>query len=165
MRVLSVKFGAVVAPDERHVHDVPTATLGGVAMFGAFLLAMFVAWRLDAFHLVFTSSSEPLGVVLGATIIFTVGLLDDLYESYAPAKASGIVLAGGVVSLLGVTMFFFRIPLLRAGRAVTRPRSARHCAVGRGDAPTRSTSSTASTGWLRAPSRSAGAFFLYAQRF
>jgi hypothetical protein len=32
--------------------------LGGVAMFGAFLLAMFVAWRLDAFHLVFTSSSE-----------------------------------------------------------------------------------------------------------
>ena len=71
---------------------------------------MFVAWRLDAFHLVFTSSSEPLGVVLGAAIIFTVGLLDDLYEWSAPAKASGIVLAGGVMSLLGITMFYFRIP-------------------------------------------------------
>jgi UDP-GlcNAc:undecaprenyl-phosphate GlcNAc-1-phosphate transferase len=71
---------------------------------------MFVAWRLDAFHLVFTSSSEPLGVVLGAAIIFTVGLLDDLYEWSAPAKVSGIVLAGGVMSLLGITMFYFRIP-------------------------------------------------------
>jgi UDP-GlcNAc:undecaprenyl-phosphate GlcNAc-1-phosphate transferase len=110
VRVLSLKFGAVVSPDERRVHDVPTPTLGGVAMFGAFLLAMFVAWRLDAFHLVFTSSSEPLGVVLGAAIIFTVGLLDDLFEWSAPAKASGIVLAGGVMSLLGITMFYFRIP-------------------------------------------------------
>ena len=72
---------------------------------------MFVAWRLDAFHLVFTSSSEPLGVVLGAAIIFTVGLLDDLCEwSRRPRRSSGIVLAGGVMSLLGVTMFYFRIP-------------------------------------------------------
>ncbi len=79
-------------------------------MFAAFLLAMLVAWRLDAFRLVFTSSSEPLGVVLGAAIIFTVGLLDDLYEWSAPAKVSGMVLAGGVMSLLGITMFYFRIP-------------------------------------------------------
>jgi UDP-GlcNAc:undecaprenyl-phosphate GlcNAc-1-phosphate transferase len=37
-------------------------------------------------------------------------LLDDLYEWSAPAKVSGMVLAGGVMSLLGITMFYFRIP-------------------------------------------------------
>ena len=81
VRVLSIKFGAVVAPDERRVHDVPTPTLGGVAMFGGFLLAMFVGLAARrASTCVFTSSSEPLGVVLGAAIIFAVGLLDDLCE-------------------------------------------------------------------------------------
>ena len=38
------------------------------------------------------------------------GLLDDLRELSAPAKVAGMVLAGGVLSLLGVTMFYFRVP-------------------------------------------------------
>ncbi|HEV3363780.1 MAG TPA: MraY family glycosyltransferase, partial [Acidimicrobiia bacterium] len=39
-----------------------------------------------------------------------VGTLDDLREVSAPAKVAGQVLAGSVLALAGVTMFFFRIP-------------------------------------------------------
>jgi len=110
VRRLAVRVGAVVAPGERRVHVLPMPTLGGVAMYAAFLLAMAVAWRLDHFDAAFAGSSEPLGVVLAATVIFGVGVLDDLREVSAPAKMAGQVFAGSVLYLFGVTMFFFRVP-------------------------------------------------------
>jgi UDP-GlcNAc:undecaprenyl-phosphate GlcNAc-1-phosphate transferase len=119
VRALSIRIGAVVAPDARRVHDTPTPTLGGVAMFAGLLAALGVAWRLDAFSPVFDGSSEPLGVVLGASIMFAVGVLDDLREWSAPAKVSGMVLSASVLYLLGVTMFYFRVPF--AGLVVLGP--------------------------------------------
>ena len=110
VRLLAVRFGAVVAPDERRVHTRPTATLGGLAMFLGFLAAMATASRLEQFEPVFSGTSEPIGILLGATVIFAVGMIDDLREVSAPAKVAGMVLAGGILSLLGVTMLYFRIP-------------------------------------------------------
>jgi UDP-GlcNAc:undecaprenyl-phosphate GlcNAc-1-phosphate transferase len=110
VRRLALRIGAVVVPEERRVHKVPTPTLGGAAMFLAFLAAMVVASRLSGFENVFRGSSEPLAVAISAAVIFAVGMLDDVREVSAPAKVAGMVLAGGVLSLLGVTMFFFRIP-------------------------------------------------------
>jgi UDP-GlcNAc:undecaprenyl-phosphate GlcNAc-1-phosphate transferase len=111
-RKVAVRLHMVVKPDERRVHKVPTPTGGGGAMFLAFLLAMGVASQLGQFKDVFEGSSAPIAVVVAATIIFGVGLGDDAREISAPAKLSGQVLAGSVLALLGVAMFFFRIPLL-----------------------------------------------------
>jgi UDP-GlcNAc:undecaprenyl-phosphate GlcNAc-1-phosphate transferase len=61
---------------------------------------------------VFQGSSEPLAVVLAASVMFGVGMLDDLLEVSPPAKMAGIVLSGSVLSLLGVVMIFLRIPFL-----------------------------------------------------
>ena len=110
VRRLAVRIGAVVRPDDRRVHERPTPTLGGLAMYAGFLAAMAVANRLPQFEGVFGDTSEALGVLLGATVIFAVGLFDDLREVSAPAKVAGQVLAGSVLSLFGVTMLFFRIP-------------------------------------------------------
>ncbi|MCU1462402.1 MAG: UDP-N-acetylmuramyl pentapeptide phosphotransferase/UDP-N-acetylglucosamine-phosphate transferase [Acidimicrobiales bacterium] len=113
VRRVAIRFGAVVHPDERRVHDRPTPTLGGGAMFIGFLAAMGVAWALPGRHgfsAVFTGSTEPLGVVLAAGIICSVGLLDDIRDVSPPAKLAGQVLAGSVLSLAGVTMLFFRVP-------------------------------------------------------
>ncbi len=110
VRRLAIRLGAVVRPDERRVHERPTPTLGGLAMYAGFLVSMAVATRLPQFAGVFGDTSEALGVVLGATIIFAVGLVDDLREVSAPAKVAGQVLAGSLLSLFGVTMLFFRIP-------------------------------------------------------
>ncbi|HEY8057292.1 MAG TPA: MraY family glycosyltransferase [Acidimicrobiales bacterium] len=110
VRRLAERYGAVVAPDERRVHSVPTATIGGVAMFVALVASMAVAWQMDAFAAVFDGSSEPLGVLLAATIIFAVGLTDDLREVSAPARVAGMVLAGTVLVRFGVSILFLRIP-------------------------------------------------------
>jgi UDP-GlcNAc:undecaprenyl-phosphate GlcNAc-1-phosphate transferase len=111
-RRLAVRFSFIVMPDERRVHERPTPMGGGVAMFVAFLLAMAVASQLHQFRPVFRGNSEPLGVVVGAAVIFVIGLVDDLREVSAPAKASGQVLAGTVLYFSGLTMLFFRVPLL-----------------------------------------------------
>ena len=108
--VLARRVGAVVQPDERRVHTRPTVTLGGFAMYLGLLAGLLAATRIGQFDEVFAGRSEPLGVLLAATVIFTVGVIDDLRDVSAPAKAAGQVLAGSVLSLLGVTMLFFRVP-------------------------------------------------------
>ena len=110
VRRLALRIGAVVAPDERRVHARPTPTLGGVAMYGGLLAGLGVATVVPQFDPVFRDNSEPLGILLGATIILLVGALDDLLELSAPAKAAGMVLAGSALSLLGVSMLWFRVP-------------------------------------------------------
>jgi UDP-GlcNAc:undecaprenyl-phosphate GlcNAc-1-phosphate transferase len=110
VRRLAERFGAVDAPDERRVHLRPTATLGGLAMFLGFLAGMAVASRLEQFQPVFHGTSEPVGILLGAAIIVGVGVIDDLREVSPPAKLAGMVLAAAVMSLLGVTMLYFRVP-------------------------------------------------------
>jgi UDP-GlcNAc:undecaprenyl-phosphate/decaprenyl-phosphate GlcNAc-1-phosphate transferase len=113
VRRLAWRFHWVAAAGERRVHTEPTPDVGGIAMFLGFMAAMVVAWRLDVFHGIFSSNnSEPLGVVLGAAVIFVCGLLDDLFELSAPAKVTGILVAGVVLAYFGVTMYFFRIPFL-----------------------------------------------------
>jgi UDP-GlcNAc:undecaprenyl-phosphate GlcNAc-1-phosphate transferase len=109
-RRVAIRAGVIEALSDRKVHTDPTPTAGGGAMFVAFLVAMAVASRMGAFHDVFQRSTEPLGVVLGATAIFGVGLLDDVREVSAPAKVAGQVFAGSVLYLFGVTMFYFQVP-------------------------------------------------------
>ena len=120
VRRLAIRFGALRMPGgDRSVHPKPLPNTGGAAMFLAFLAAMAVASRVPALDAVFEGSSEPLAIVLASSIIFAVGLLDDLgktrtawprEEMSAPGKMAGQVLAASVLSLLGVVMIFFRIP-------------------------------------------------------
>lgn len=109
-RRLAIGCGVIEAVSDRKVHTDPTPTAGGGAMYVAFLIAMAVASRMPGFGEVFQRSTEPLGVVLGATAIFGVGLLDDVREVSAPAKVAGQVFAGSILYLFGVTMFYFQVP-------------------------------------------------------
>lgn len=109
-RFLAVRYGAVVAPDDRHVHLEPTPTAGGAAMLLGALVAVAVASLLDDFNLVLAARTEVLGVIVAATIIFAVGFIDDLREISPPAKLAGMVLAGSVLSMTGVSILVFRVP-------------------------------------------------------
>ena len=104
---------------DRDIHKVPVANASGIAMVGAFLVAMFIAWRLPFFSGVFKDSSEPLGVVLGASIIVGIQFIDDLRDLSPPAKLAGVVLGASVMYIFGLSMFYFRIPF--AGFVVLAP--------------------------------------------
>jgi UDP-GlcNAc:undecaprenyl-phosphate GlcNAc-1-phosphate transferase len=92
------------------VHERPTPTVGGAGMYVGLLAAMIVASQLPALRPLFRGSSDPIGLVLAASVIFAVGMVDDLREMSAPAKLSGQILAGTVLYLFGIDMLFFRIP-------------------------------------------------------
>src|SRR5919109_1142980 len=110
VRRIAIRLGAVVSPDARRVHERPTPTLGGAAMYGGFLAAMAVASLLPGFRAVFRGTSEPIGLLVGATVMFAVGALDDLRDVSPPAKLAGQVFSGSLLSLFGITLLFFRIP-------------------------------------------------------
>lgn len=109
-RRLAFRINAIVEPDERRVHQRPTATIGGIAMYFGFLAALGTAFVLPEFRGLFRGSSELLGVLIAGTVMFLVGLVDDLRDVSAPAKVAGQVLAASVLTFFGVTMFYFKVP-------------------------------------------------------
>jgi UDP-GlcNAc:undecaprenyl-phosphate/decaprenyl-phosphate GlcNAc-1-phosphate transferase len=124
VRWIAVRLGRVVAPDERRVHERPTPSIGGVAMYLGLLAAVAVASQMDRFSLLFRRSYEIFGVVIAAGVMFFVGFVDEWIKSSprtvssaagpegisAPAKVAGIVVAGVALVLAGVTMWHLRIP-------------------------------------------------------
>lgn len=110
MRRLAPHIGAIELPDERRVHERPTATLGGAAMALGFLVAFGVAWLSGSFSSMFAAQTESIGIVLAVLVIFAVGAIDDLRDISAPAKTAGMVLAGSILSAAGVSIVVFRVP-------------------------------------------------------
>lgn len=121
VRRLAIRIGAIVPPSPRGVHTRATPTLGGAAMFVGFLLAMAVASQIPQFREMFDGSSEPAGLMLAAGVMFAVGALDDLRDVSPPAKIAGMVLAGSLLSLFGVSMLFFRVPFAAWDTIVLSP--------------------------------------------
>ena len=112
MRWIAPHIGAIVEPDDRRVHERPTPTLGGVAMFVGLVAGVVTAWKMDAFNDQLAPGTESFGMLLGALIILLVGLVDDIREISPPAKVAGMVLAGSVLSFAGIGIVVFRVPFL-----------------------------------------------------
>ena len=115
VRQLALRRNLLVAPGERRVHERPMPNIGGVAMVAGVMVGMLAAALMSDFNDVYQSSSGPFGIALAAAVIFSVGLIDDVRKVHgegvsAPAKLAGIVLAGGILSLAGVSTIFFRVP-------------------------------------------------------
>jgi UDP-GlcNAc:undecaprenyl-phosphate GlcNAc-1-phosphate transferase len=104
------RMGWVAAPNERSVHTEPMPSVGGLAMFGGFLVAFGVARLLDQFDPLFARNSEPRGILIAALVVFLTGFIDDIVDIPPPAKVTGIVLAGLALVWFGVTMYYFRVP-------------------------------------------------------
>ena len=111
-RQFAERSGLLTAPDDRDVHDLPTPSIGGPAMLVGLLAGALVAWLIGDFDAVFATRSEMLGVLVAATIMCAVGVVDDVRPVSAPAKLAGMVLAGSTLSLVGVSLVVLRIPFV-----------------------------------------------------
>ncbi len=107
---LARRLGWVYLPNDRTVHVVALPDVGGLAMYLGFLAGFVAAWFSGSLDVLFDSNSEPRGVLIAATIIFVVGLIDDVRDISAPAKVAGTVFAGLALIYFGVVMFGFRFP-------------------------------------------------------
>lgn len=108
--MLARRLGWVYLPNDRTVHDTALPDVGGLALYIGFVAGFVTAWASGSLEVLFESNSEPWGVLIAATIIFVVGLIDDVRDISPPAKVFGTVLAGVVLVQFGVEMFAFRLP-------------------------------------------------------
>jgi UDP-GlcNAc:undecaprenyl-phosphate/decaprenyl-phosphate GlcNAc-1-phosphate transferase len=117
-------------PGPRKVHRVPTPRLGGLAVYLSFVIVVWAGYALLPFltdtpwipqHLAPTLAvlrdahrvaGKLLAVMIGASIAFGVGLLDDVLGRRFPvgAKAAGQLLAAAVLVSAGVTTSFLPEP-------------------------------------------------------
>ena len=107
---LARMLGAIDQPNDRKVHATPTPTLGGLAIFLGIMAAGALATRLPYFDGVFTQSSQMVGILGGAVVIFALGAVDDLKDLPAPVKLAGQVFAAGILFLAGVKMQWILLP-------------------------------------------------------
>lgn len=112
LRLLSHRVGALAHPGDRTVHATPTPLLGGAALLLGLIAAVVAASSMSTFDPLFDPPTNVIGVVLAATVIWLIGLVDDLRDVSAPAKLAGMVLAGSILTLVGLTIIYFRVPFL-----------------------------------------------------
>ena len=96
VRALALRVGMVDLPGPRKVHLQPIPLLGGLAMYGAVMLSILLAFDGAA-------RAQSAGIVTGATLVAVVGFLDDggwLHHQIklflAMPLAAGILLASGI---------------------------------------------------------------------
>lgn len=96
VRALAIRVGMVDLPGPRKVHLQPIPLLGGLAIYGAVMIAIFTAFDGSA-------RSQSVGIVTGATLVAAVGFLDDRGWLHHQIKlfvampiAAVILLASGV---------------------------------------------------------------------
>ncbi|MFH1824463.1 MAG: MraY family glycosyltransferase [Candidatus Firestonebacteria bacterium] len=90
---IAFKFKILDYPNERKIHKKPTPRLGGLAIFLAFVLTV-----IRNFHF----SQEVTGIILGSSIIFLFGLLDDIFSISAFLRLFGQILAALIVVKSGI---------------------------------------------------------------
>ncbi len=108
-RRIALKTGAVAKVRDRDVHTVAMPYFGGVAILAGVAAAFLVATNLPFLGKPGLVQGDSRAVLLAATVICAVGVLDDLFELNALAKLAGQVLAAGIVVAFGVKMLY--IPL------------------------------------------------------
>jgi UDP-GlcNAc:undecaprenyl-phosphate/decaprenyl-phosphate GlcNAc-1-phosphate transferase len=70
VRALALRVGMVDLPGPRKVHMSPIPLLGGLAMYGAVVLAILFTFSGPA-------REQIVGILIGATVVAAVGILDD----------------------------------------------------------------------------------------
>ncbi len=109
IRARALRLGLVDKPDEeRRIHKVPIPRLGGVAIFISFVLTITLMIVITG---LFPRQDGLAGIAVGGTLIFVLGLLDDLESLPAKVKLLVQVLAGCAAYSLGVRIKQIPIPV------------------------------------------------------
>jgi len=104
---MAYALGILDVPASRKVHSAPTPLLGGLAIYVAFILAILANSILDR---------QVVAILLGATLLVLVGVVDDIVEVPATVKMLAQLVAAGAVIGSGVVLTLF--PQTRFGDAL-----------------------------------------------
>src|SRR6202451_2165664 len=112
VRRVAVATRAIHAPRARDTHTEPTPLLGGLAMYGGLVAGLIVASKL-------TSLQDPVqsaggktasGLLLAGALIVLVGFIDDRWGLGAISKLAGQVAAAGILVWSGQSLPWLPTP-------------------------------------------------------
>ena len=95
VRLVAIKGGLISFPRADRWHKKPTALLGGVSIYAATVIPVILLNIRD---------KNALGLFLGATILFAVGLADDKFHFTPYAKLFAQIIAGCIPIVFGITI-------------------------------------------------------------
>jgi UDP-GlcNAc:undecaprenyl-phosphate GlcNAc-1-phosphate transferase len=107
----ALEKGILDRPGGHKIHKRETPTLGGFAIFFGFLLAMLVVFPFCRKFFINPASIYNLfGILIGAGIIFLMGLFDDIFGLPPILKLIAQVFVGVAMSLFDIRIDFLTLP-------------------------------------------------------
>jgi len=114
VKKMAEKFKLTDLPSPRKIHTKPIPRLGGVAIVIT-VIGLVLAYSLASQRLSFTSfhiwvfDKRLLGALIGAGILFIVGIIDDIWGMKPWQKLIGHLLAAAMVVVFGLSIDYVRI--------------------------------------------------------
>lgn len=107
VKEMAVRFGFVDIPkDERRMHNKPIPTIGGLAIFAAFLIVSL--WMSERSRVYF-------GMLAGSTIIVALGVVDDKYDLNPKLKFVFQIIAAAIPVSQGCVIRYISHPFVILG--------------------------------------------------
>jgi UDP-GlcNAc:undecaprenyl-phosphate GlcNAc-1-phosphate transferase len=98
VKYVAFKFNILDKPDPRKVHNTPTPLMGGIGIYFAFIIAILG-------NVIF--SRELFAIIIGATIVFISGLLDDIMKLSSRVRLLLQLLAVMILITNGIAISIF----------------------------------------------------------
>ena len=113
---ISKRFNLIDYPDGRRINETPIPRPGGIALFlgtvvSLAVLALFQGNNTENIHFGLSSNINYFGVALAATVIFGVGLVDDIRPIRARYKLIGQIIAAIIACYSGALFSHIANPL------------------------------------------------------
>ena len=114
---IAVLVGAIDYPSNRRINTKPIPRCGGIALyfglvaaaFAVFLGARFFGWEID--NLYELENVNYIMLYIGITLMFLVGLIDDITQLSPLVKFGGQIAAALIVVLAGISIGTVRVPI------------------------------------------------------
>ncbi len=121
VRRLAVATGAMHEPRARDMHKQATPLLGGLAMYGGLVAGLIVAGKLPSLDDPFQTagSKTAAGLLLAGGLVVVVGFIDDRWGLSAVSKLAGQVAAAGILVWSGQALPW--LPMPSGGEYVLEP--------------------------------------------
>ena len=111
----AIKLGLLDKPSKRKLHEKPVPRLGGVSIFvSLFLTTLFFVSIYWMYKNNMADTFNLLGIFAGGTIIFFLGLFDDIEPVPAKLKLLIQIFAASVTWFLGIRILYLANPLYHA---------------------------------------------------
>ena len=122
---LSQKLGIVVKPGGRRIHDHDMPLMGGIGIYFGILITnllvmgYFYFIRKEMINVLFMR--QILGVLIGATFISIVGVLDDKLELNGKIQLMAMLISGLILAIFNVRVTLLSNPLPNSGSLIVTP--------------------------------------------